>query len=123
MHSYFATCPEFASDDFADLFAPAAPVVADIAPPMLPFAATMQRSRGIAGPEVGGMLDGGFLLACDAAARSLGSTAFADLVAWRQPVAEQRLFTGYMPADQRRAVRHREYKDGMRVKPLRKAVA
>lgn len=122
--NYFAACPEFACDDQSDI---AAPIVDDIHPMMLPIVKQCQRMRGIVGPEVGGMLDVGFLLACDESFRALtrSPSVFADLIAWRMgaSVADQHGRGGVqrVAADQvaaQRNRRHREYRDGLRVRPL-----
>lgn len=78
-------CPEFMADAIDDLhgvgtlFAPEPPRVGPLHPMMARMVSQVRRHAGLVGPEHGGCLDGGFLLACNELAPDL----FGDLAAWR----------------------------------------
>lgn len=130
--------PEFLSDALDDLRAdylaqikpaPVPPVRGSgLNGPMRLVLAHTRRLLGVGDPATcGGLgLDLGFLLACDELAPDL----FGDLVAWRMgsPSLAREHATGArqrVEQDQvaaARARRHREYKDGLRTRPLPEAM-
>ena len=63
-----------------------------------------------------------WLVWCSCAAQALGLTLEQGLVAQVQ-ARKPRLYTGYMPEQQRRAVRHNLYTDGIRKAPRKPTAA
>jgi hypothetical protein len=104
MHSYFAACPEFASDDFADLHDD-------------PFALDM---------DIAALCDdaAAWLTMASMCAQAMGVSLPEGIAAMLR--SQTRIHTGYMPEAQRKNLAHRMYRDGVKIKPLgaeRKAVA
>jgi hypothetical protein len=100
MHSYFASCPEFACDDAEDLaaaFAPVPPVVFNIVPGFVPALTHLQAVQ---------LTDYEFLKAVDIALALI--------------IVSDRLAPAYVATpDTARGVRHKSYVEGVR-KPSRK---